>query len=268
MDPTPLLSLRQATVVRDGWAILDRLTFNLWEGEHVAILGPNGAGKTTLLKLIDMENRSLAMQVPAVTVMGKDRWDVSELRQIIGMVTPSHLRRFEESQITAMTCVLTGFFASNNLYPHMVVTPEMQREAQAALQLAGAAHLADRRLATLSTGESRRILIARALALEPISLLLDEPTAGLDLASAGTFLETVRQIAREGTTIILVTHHVEEILPEVSRVILLNEGKVFFDGPKEEALTNDRLSALYETRVRVRQDSGHFFASLDKLNWS
>lgn len=260
MPEIPLLALKDATVVRAGKPILNQLTFDLWEGEHVAILGPNGAGKSTLLKLIDMENRPLAQADPAVKVLGQDRWDVSELRKIIGIVTPSHLRRFEEAEVDVLTCVLAGFFCALELYPHMVVTPKMRLEAMAALGLVHADHLAERTVSTLSTGEGRRVLIARALALEPRALLLDEPTAGLDLAAASDFLAVVRRIAQSGRTVILVTHHVEEIIPEVTRVLLLKSGALLFDGTKEHALTDNRLSELYEVPVGVRTDGEHFRA--------
>lgn len=258
----PLLSVREATVLRDGKAILDRLSFDLWEGEHVAILGPNGAGKSTLLRLIDMEDRALAHDPPAVRVLGQDRWDVSELRRVIGIVAPAHLRRYEEYGVLAENCVLASFFSALDIYPSMRVEPDMRERALQAMELAECGHLAHRNMATLSTGEARRVLIARALALNPRALLLDEPTAGLDIVASGHFLATVRKIAQAGTTVILVTHHVEEVVPEITRVLLLRSGSVAFDGPTADALRSDRLSEIYQASIRVDERDGRFSARL------
>lgn len=264
MPKVPLLSLKNATVRRGQTAIVDQVSLELYEGESVAVLGPNGAGKSSLLKLIDKENYPLAKDGSYVSVLGRDQWDVSELRTIIGIVTPSHIRRFEDAEIDSLTCVLAGFFAATRLYPNMVVTPEMEAAALESLEVVQAAHLRHRLMATLSTGEARRILIARALALRPRALLLDEPTAGLDIVAAQDFLGIIEEIEREGTTIILVTHHIEEVIPSIDRVLLLKNGRLFFDGSKTEALTSSMLSNLFGRDLQVRQEGQHYFACLTR----
>lgn len=142
----------------------------------------------------------------------------------------------------------------------------MQTAAHQALASVEALHLADKPLSQMSTGEARRILIARALVHSPRALLLDEPTAGLDLAAAHHFLASLRSLAQTGTTVLLVTHHVNEILPEINRVILLQSGTVFFDGPKAEALTSARLSALYQSPITVTRSGGYYSAAVDDLS--
>jgi len=124
----------------------------------------------------------------------------------------------------------------------------------------GAGHLAAKRIDEMSTGEARRILIARALAPDPRALLLDEPTTGLDLVARQHFLTMLQAVARQGKTLLLVTHHIEEVLPEIRRVILLREGRVFLEGPKEEVLTSTHLSTLYEAEVKLRQHGGYYSA--------
>ena len=137
----------------------------------------------------------------------------------------------------------------------------MEDRAQRAMSLAQAERLAHKPMAQMSTGEARRVLIARALAPDPPALLLDEPTTGLDLAARRRFLETLRGIAGADKTIILVTHHAEEILPGIGRTVLLRQGKVFRDGPTEDVLTSANLSALFGEPIEVRRQNGIYLAS-------
>lgn len=157
--------------------------------------------------------------------------------------------------------VVSGFFASHGTFSHQKITSAMVERADQALALVGAGHLAHKRIDEMSTGEARRILIARALAPDPRALLLDEPTTGLDLVARHHFLQTLETIAQRGKTILLVTHHIEEILPQIQRVILLQEGRVFLDGPKEIILTSAHLSALYGDTVTIQQHGGYYLAT-------
>jgi len=141
------------------------------------------------------------------------------------------------------------------------VYDEMRRLAAATLARLDAAHLAERRLDEMSTGEARRVLIARALVTGPRALVLDEPTSGLDLVARGRFLESVRRVARDGTTIVLVTHHVEEIVPEINRVVLLQRGRVAAAGSKAEMLTSERLSAIFGAPIALERRDGYYSAS-------
>ena len=137
----------------------------------------------------------------------------------------------------------------------------MRERAAAAMEAAGASHLADRTLDEMSSGEARRVLLARALVTSPRALVLDEPTAGLDLAARHAFMETVRQLARDGTTVVLITHHIEEIFPEIQRVILLRGGRIVADGPSAETLTAARLSELFHCPVAVEISDGYHYAN-------
>jgi iron complex transport system ATP-binding protein len=124
----------------------------------------------------------------------------------------------------------------------------------------GAGHLARRLMNEMSSGEARRVLLARALVTNPRALVLDEPTTGLDVVGRHRFMERVRTIAREGTTLILITHHVEEIIPEIGRVILLREGRIAGDGAKRDMLTERHLSEAFDGRMKVEQSEGYYFA--------
>jgi iron complex transport system ATP-binding protein len=200
-------------------------------------------------------------------IVGKDRWDLFELRTQIGVVSADLHQAFMVAngggRRRGQEVVLSGFFASQGVFSHQKVTPAMVERAEGALALVEAGHLASKRIEEMSTGEARRILIARALAPDPRALLLDEPTTGLDLVARQHFLDMLRVIARHGRTILLVTHHIEEILPEIQRVILLREGRVFLDGPKREVLTRKQLSALYGSTVTLHQAKGFFMAHCD-----
>jgi len=261
-----LLKMQGATVIKDGRCILDDLTLEIRPGEHTVILGPNGAGKSSLIRLIARQDYPLARGdgTPPVLLFGESLWNVFELRTLLGIISEELQVAFVNHTLPGRTrgldAVLSGFFATYGVFPYQKVTETMRQRAYEALALMEAGHLAESYLETLSTGEARRLLIARALVTDPKALLLDEPTAGLDLPARQRFLATLQNIARHGKTIILVTHRVEEIFPEIHRVILLKQGRILMDGKKEETLTSEHLSALFEASITVHQHHGYYSA--------
>jgi iron complex transport system ATP-binding protein len=261
-----ILELNDATVVKDHRRVLDSVSLTIRQGEHTAIVGPNGAGKSILVNLLSHEERALARTngTPPVRVFGQDRWHVFDLRSQLGIVsTALHYRLVtgnSEGSITGEAAVLSSFLVSHGILRYGVVTEEMRARAADALRTAGVAHLATRTLDEMSTGEARRILLARALVTSPRALVLDEPTTGLDLAGQHDFMERIRRIARQGTTLLLITHHIEEIVPEIERVILLQGGRIVADGPKRSVLTGPRLSDLFGLRVSVQENDGFHYA--------
>ena len=265
-SPDPVLELHEATLVKDDRRILDRLTLTISAGEHTAILGPNGAGKSFLTKLLSHDERPLVPEGgPApIKVFGSDNWDVFNLRSQLGLVSEEMHRRFvmgnNEGRISGEAAVLSGFLASQGILRYGAVTGEMRERAAAALERMGATHLAKRWLDAMSSGEARRVLLARALATSPRALLLDEPTTSLDLAARHDFMERVREIARGGTTLILVTHHTDEIVPEIGRVILLKGGRILADGPKRSVLTQERMTELFDAPIVLEEEDGYFYA--------
>jgi iron complex transport system ATP-binding protein len=171
---------------------------------------------------------------------------------LLGIVSTTMQLDFDaEPPLEALDCVVSGFFASRGLWAHQHYTQEMIDASRAALEEVGATHLIGRSMASLSTGEARRVLIARALAHRPRALLLDEPCAGLDPAARHHFLDMLRGVARGGTTLILVTHHIEEILPEIGRIVMLQRGRVLHDGAKTDLLTSDALTGLFGLPIDV-----------------
>ena len=260
----PLLEINNASVVLGSTRALDGLTLTIRTGEHTAILGPNGSGKSTLMKLLTLQlyPQAGANGAAAVRVFGQERWDVFALRTQLGIVSADLHDRFvhgnSDGAITGRDAVISGFFASQGLFSHQKVTAAMRRQADDALALVDAAHLAGAALDTMSTGEARRVLIARALVHEPRALVLDEPTRGLDLVARHHFMERVRGVARRGTTIILVTHHADEIIPEIDRIILLGSGRAAFDGPKAAALTATNLGRVFGAALAVEEGQGYY----------
>lgn len=255
----PLIELDRATACRGLVPVLHDLSLRLEAGRHAAILGPNGCGKSTFVKLITRELYAVAREgAPPVRVFGRERWDVFALRARLGLVAPDLQRDLLRAPgLTAVEAVLSGFFASQRV-PEEGVTAALRERAREALDESDATHLAERPIAELSTGETRRVLIARAIAHRPRALLLDEPTTGLDIAAQTHFLALLRRLAQNGTTLLLVTHHAEEIVPEIQRVILLRTGRVFADGTPDDVLTAANLSALYGLSLDVERGTRGF----------
>lgn len=261
MNDSPLLALSDVRVMADETCILDLPALTIDDGESTAILGANGSGKSTLVKLIA---RQLYPAWGAeVRIFGQDSWNVFELRQLLGIVSTTMQLDFDaEPPLEALDCVVSGFFASRGLWAHQHYTQEMIDASRAALEEVGATHLIGRSMASLSTGEARRVLIARALAHRPRALLLDEPCAGLDPAARHHFLDMLRGVARGGTTLILVTHHIEEILPEIGRIVMLQDGRVLHDGAKADLLTGDALTELFGLPIDVSPRGEWFDAAI------
>jgi iron complex transport system ATP-binding protein len=260
----PVLELRNATLIRGGARVLDRLTLTIGQGEHTAILGPNGSGKTSLIRMLMLEDRARAADngTPALRLFGRETWDITELRRRFGIVTGELDSGFglgtSAGRVGGLEVAMSGLFGSHGVFAHHEVTPDMRGLARDALARVDALHLAGKPLNEMSAGERRRVLIARALVTRPEALLLDEPTSALDLVARQRFMETIRRLTTDGTTLILVTHHVDEIIPETRRVVLLRGGRIAFDGRPEDALTPPRLLEVFGAPMVVERSGGYY----------
>jgi len=257
VSASPLLELRDATVVRNGRTILSVDEFRIAEGERIAVLGPNGAGKSTLIKLLTRDVLPLWTDPPPVLFRGQARIALQDARGLLGVVS-ADAQEQADVVLPARDIVLGGLFASLGVPIRVTPTPEQQQRALAALNELEVAHLADRTMNTLSTGEARRVLIARALVHDPAVLVLDEPFAGLDPHSAYHVRTAVSVLARGGRSIVLVTHHVDDIVPEIERLVLLRDARIVADGPKQELLTSERLGELFEIPVLLEERDGQY----------
>jgi iron complex transport system ATP-binding protein len=257
---TPLLEFDNVTVLRGGKKVLDALSVTIVEGEHLVILGPNGAGKSSFVRTITREYYPAVRDNGTVfRIWGRDVWDVFELRPLLGIVS-NDLQHTFTGDFSGREVILSGFFSSIGLFRH-TVTPTMEHKANRIMKFLEIDHLADRPIALMSSGEARRFLIGRALVHDPKALILDEPTNSLDLHVLHTFRQMIRKIAQSGTGIILITHHLHDIIPEITRVILMKDGRFWKDGLKEVILTEENIGNLFEVPVRIHQENGWYYAS-------
>ncbi len=258
---TPLLDFRNLRVMRSQKIALDDFTLRIGADEHVAILGPNGCGKSTLIKTITRECypvvRENVQPESSLAILGEERWDVFDLRTRLGIVS-NDLMLSCTGDASGRDVVLSGFFSSTAIYPNHAVDPQQSERADAALSELKISHLADRAVCEMSSGEARRVLIARALVHKPRALLFDEPCNSLDLAAQQSLRQTMSALANSGTAIILVTHELADIVPEIQRVVLMDRGRVVADGPKEEILEVERLASLFGVRVEMARRDGHY----------
>jgi iron complex transport system ATP-binding protein len=254
----PLIELNRVTVMRGECAALKEISLRIEQGEHVCILGPNGCGKSTLIKTITRECYPLAREGSSMAILGRERWDVFELRNLLGIVSPDLLAACT-TDATGRDVVLSGFFSSPRIFPHHQPDTEHLRRSEEALERLGISHLAQRCVMHMSSGEAKRTLIARALVHEPKTLLFDEPSNALDIAAQFQLRDTMRELAQSGLAIILVTHHVSEIIPEIERVILIRGGSVMADGPKSTILTEKNLRESFGVMVRLENHQGYFY---------
>jgi iron complex transport system ATP-binding protein len=243
--------------MRGQKVVLQNFSLRIRGDEHVAILGPNGCGKSTLIKTITRECYPVSQEGSAMTILGQERWDVFELRSLLGIVSNDLM-----SRCTGDACgrdvVLSGFFSSTRIFPHHAVDPRHRELAEAALTELQISHLAERPVSEMSSGEARRVLIARALVHKPRALLFDEPSNSLDVFARQSLRETMSSLARAGIGIILVTHDLSDVIPEIERVLLMSNGGIVAEGPKDQMLQPTHLEGLFGIKVEMARHNGYY----------
>ena len=254
----PLIELQNVTVQRGDNLVLNDVTLSIAQGEHVAILGPNGSGKSTLIKLIARELYPRLKPEPwSLRILGRERWHLFELRNHLGLVSNDWMQMCNRDY-SGYEIVLSGFFGSVGVWPYHEVTAEMESKTREVIELLEIAHLAERPTNEMSSGEARRILIGRALVHEPQALVLDEPTSSLDLHATYELREILRKLTRRGISLLMVTHHLPDIIPEIGRVVLMRGGRVHRDGAKDEMLQAGPLGELFGIPVEVLERGGYY----------
>lgn len=256
---TPIIDITKATAYVQDNRVFDGLSFRVVAGEKVAILGPNGAGKSTLLKLITRSLYPVVTEDSYIRLFGKEHFSLWDLRRQIGFVSEEF-----QSDYTPYTrgidVVLSGYTGSVGQHDHLSTDAGQRQHAQALIAEMGVAALQEQMFQRMSTGQKRRFLLARAVVHNPDTLIFDEPSSGLDLAAAAQMLKLMRDHCHHNRSILLTTHHVEEIIPEIQRVVLISHGKIIADGDKADILTSEHLSQLYGLEVKVREEDGWYSA--------
>jgi len=252
-----LLELKNIQVMRGGKVVLDDFNLRIHANEHVAILGPNGCGKSTLIKTITRECYPVIRDGARISILGRESWNVFELRPLLGIVS-NDLMAWCNSESVGLDIVLSGFFSSSHIFPNHLVLPEQRELAQSVLAQLEIPHLAERPVSEMSSGEAKRILIARALVHQPKALLFDEPSNSLDFHAQHSLRRTMSLLAKSGIGIILVTHDLADIVPEITRVVLMSKGRIIADGHKEEMLREEPLSKLFGMKVEIGRKDGYY----------
>jgi len=254
-----IVELEHVHVARGNSVVLHDLSLRIEAGESLAILGPNGCGKSTLLKTMTCELYPLVRPDMRVRIMERERWDLTELKRRMGVVSPELPGR-ETRKTSGFDAILTGFFSSSTLWPNLTVTPAMRVHAEEVLELVGAEPLRNKPVGQMSAGEQRRVMIGRALAASSEMLLLDEPSNALDLGAQHDLREMLRGLAARGTAIVMITHHIADILPEMQRIVMMREGRIVADGAKSDLLTEARLSELFGREIVLTERGGYWNA--------
>ncbi len=255
----PIIEIKDATVYRGDTRVFENFSLEVPRGENTAIIGPNGAGKTTFMKLITRDIYPVYSDSSYVRVYGRDRWNVWELRSLLGVIS-NDLQINYSGNAHGLNVVLSGYYSSIDTWGYQEFAAQQIEQARVIMDDLTISALSEKPYEAMSTGQQRRFLLARALVNDPDALILDEPTSGLDLPMTFHYLDIVRNLMQKGKTIVLVTHHLHEIPPEIKRVVLLKDGTVVADGAKESLLTDYMLSDLFETPIHLVEANGYYQA--------
>ena len=259
LDASLFIEMRNISVARGDAVVLHDISLRVRQQEHIAILGPNGCGKSTLIQTLTCQRYPLVRDGSYLRIFGQERWDLSELRQRLGVVA-TELPGERTPHTTGRDAVVSGFFSSSTLWPHFHVTQQMLERADEILHLLEVEHLRNKPVGQMSAGETKRILIGRAIVHRPKILLLDEPSNGLDIAAQWELRDTMRRLAQQGTGILLITHHLSDILPEIDRVVMMQNGRIVAEGSKAQLLTAEQLRQLFGVEVELGERNGFYHA--------
>ncbi len=254
-----IIEIKNTTLFQGRTKVFEDLNLDITSDSNTVILGPNGAGKSTLLKLINRDYYPIAIEGSFVKLFGKERWNVDELRTKLGVVSHTLQKNYSADAI-GLYVLLSGYYASDGIWQHQRFDQEKIERTHSVAESLGIEHLQQRAFSTMSTGEQRRFLLGRALIHEPEVLVLDEPTSGLDIKACSHYLQTISNLMNMGKKLILVTHHIHEIPPEVERVIFIKNGKVVADENKRTLLTSKKISCLFDMPIKIIEENGYFQA--------
>ncbi|MBZ4683400.1 MAG: iron complex transport system ATP-binding protein [Fusobacteriaceae bacterium] len=240
--------------------VLKNINLNIKENENWAILGANGSGKSTLIKLFSNDLYPNTKFPYKKLIFNKDRWNIFELKKYLGIITNDlhYILSTSAKNSTAFEVILSGFYSSINIYSHQNFTQEQHNKVIEILKYLDILHIKDKKVCEMSTGELRRCLIGRALIHNPKAFVLDEPTVGLDIKAQYQFIELMRKLSKK-SSIILITHHIEEIFPEITHIALIHNNTIYKQGKKEDILTSENLSKIFNINIEISQENNRYF---------
>lgn len=255
-----IIDFENIDVGYDEKIILKDINLKIKDGEHFAILGANGSGKSTLMKLIQSQIHPRHTKEFKKEIFGKSRYSIFELRKELGVITNDLHNYFEKeaSYMSGFEVVLSGFYSSIGIFTHQDFTKNQIEKVKEIMEFLEISNLKDKKVASMSTGELRKCIVARALIHNPKAFVLDEPTVGLDIKAQINFINLLRKISKK-STIILVTHHLEEIFEEIKNIALIYNNQIFKAGKKEDILTSENLSTIFDTKIVLNKKNERYF---------
>lgn len=255
-----IVNFKNVNVAYEEANVLSNINLTIQEGQHTVVLGANGSGKSTLIKLFSNDLYPRFSTEMTKEVFGKKVWDIWELKKHLGIITNDLHYEFTARSpwLRGFDVVMSGFYSSFHLYDHQAFSPLHVKKVEEVLAFLKITHLSEKPISQMSTGEVRKCIIARSLVHDPKAMILDEPTVGLDIKAQINFVEMMQKIAQE-RTVILITHHLEEIFEEISKVVLIKDGTIYKQGKKEELLTSENLSFVFDVPLHVGLENGRYF---------
>ncbi len=255
-----IIDFENVHVGYDNTVILKEITLKIKEHEHWAILGANGSGKSTLLKLFQSELHPRSDVEFKKEIMGERTYSIFDLKKKLGIITNALHDHFAVagSFLDGYEVVLSGFYSSIGVFKYQDFTAEQHQKALDTLAYLEMEHLKEKKVYAMSTGELRRCIVARAFIHDPKAFILDEPTTGLDIKAQRMLIRMLQQISKHAS-IILVTHHLEEVFEEITHVALLHQNTIFKSGPKDEILTSKELSKVFDMDLQIAEKEGRYY---------
>lgn len=255
-----IIDFENINVGYDEKIVLKDITLKIKEKEHWAILGANGSGKSTLMKLIQSEIHPRKTNPFKKEILGKSTYSVFELRKNLGIITNDLHNYFarEASFLTGYKVVLSGHYSSVGVFTFQDFSEEQLSKAKEVMKFLEIKHLTSKKVNEMSTGELRKCIVGRALIHNPKAFILDEPTVGLDIKAQINFIKILKKLSKEAS-IILVTHHLEEIFEEITKVALIHNNTIFKSGDKKELLTSENLSTVFDTKLHLNEKNDRYF---------
>lgn len=255
-----IINFKNIYVSYDLNPVLKNINLKIDEKEHWAILGSNGSGKSTLIKLISNDLYPNTKYKFTKEIFGKDRWSIFDLKKELGIITNDLHNYFEKhgNFLTALEVVLSGYYSSIGVFKHQDFTQIQHQKALEVLEFLEISHIKNKRVHAMSTGQLRRCIIGRALVHQPKAFILDEPTVGLDLKAQSNFIKLLQKLSKNAS-IIIVTHHIEEIFPEISHIALIHEQTIYKQGLKEELLNSKNLSKIFDIDLQIAEKNRRYY---------